>query len=83
MLTTNQPIDPGEGSFSWTPTAAEGSGVYALTFRVTDNGSPNLIDEETIQVTVTNPGSVQITGVTLSSPGSITLELVPEPARTY
>jgi len=76
-------IDSGEGSFSWTPTAAEGSGVYALTFRVTDNGSPNLIDEETIQVTVTNPGSVQITGVTHSSPGSITLEWVTQPGRTY
>jgi len=76
-------IDPNNGVFSWTPTAVVGAGVYSLTIRVTDNGSPSLSNEETIQVTVTNPGAVQITGATLLFPGSLTLEWATEPGRTY
>ena len=33
-------IDPVSGVFSWTPTEAQGPGVYAITVLVTDNGSP-------------------------------------------
>jgi VCBS repeat-containing protein len=40
------------GNFSWTPTEAQGPGSYDITVRVTDNGSPNLDDFETITVTV-------------------------------
>ena len=40
------------GDFTWTPTEAQGPGVYPITIRVTDNGTPNLFDEETINVTV-------------------------------
>jgi len=40
------------GDFTWTPTEADGPGVYSITVRVTDNGSPVLSDSETIQVTV-------------------------------
>ena len=40
------------GSFTWTPTEAQGPGVYTVTVRVTDNGSPALDDFETIQITV-------------------------------
>jgi len=45
-------IDPVSGAFSWTPTEAQGPGLYPVTVRVTDNGSPILDDSETITITV-------------------------------
>ena len=33
-------IDPATGVFTWTPTEAQGPGVYPVTVRVTDNGRP-------------------------------------------
>ncbi|MBS1706181.1 MAG: putative Ig domain-containing protein [Armatimonadetes bacterium] len=40
------------GVFTWTPTEAQGPGSYSFDVVVTDNGSPNLSDSETITVTV-------------------------------
>jgi putative Ig domain-containing protein len=40
----------GAGAFSWTPTEAQGPGVYRVTIVVTDEGS--LTDSEEIQITV-------------------------------
>lgn len=45
-------INPSTGLFSWTPTEAQGFGVYNVIVRVTDNGSPAMFDEETVQITV-------------------------------
>ena len=45
-------IDPGTGQFTWTPDEADGPGVYTITVRVGDDGSPTLDDFETLQVTV-------------------------------
>jgi uncharacterized protein (UPF0179 family) len=45
-------INATTGVFSWTPTEAQGPGVYPITVRVTDNGSPAMSDFETINVTV-------------------------------
>ncbi len=45
-------IDGPSGAFSWTPTEAQGPGSYPITVRVTDDGTPNLSDSETITVTV-------------------------------
>ena len=45
-------IHPVTGLFNWTPTEAQGPGVYPVTVRVTDDGSPNLSDFETINITV-------------------------------
>ncbi|MCA9120825.1 MAG: alpha/beta fold hydrolase [Planctomycetales bacterium] len=45
-------IHPQTGVFTWTPTEAQGPGTYNITVRVTDNGTPNLDDFETIEVTV-------------------------------
>ncbi|AFY50369.1 RHS repeat-associated core domain protein [Nostoc sp. PCC 7524] len=42
-------IDPVQGTFSWTPTTA---GLYPITIRVKDDGSPILEDFEIIQVAV-------------------------------
>jgi FlaG/FlaF family flagellin (archaellin) len=55
------------GVFTWTPTEAQGPGDYSITVRVTDNGSPNLYDEETINVHV-NEVATPVT-VTLLSDG--------------
>ena len=44
-------IDPATGAFTWIPTSAQ-IGSATFTVRVTDNGTPNLYDEETITVTV-------------------------------
>ena len=40
------------GLFSWTPTEAQGPGLYTFDVVVTDDGAPNLGDSETIIVTV-------------------------------
>ena len=45
-------IDPNSGVFTWTPTEAQGPGSYAFSVAVTDNGTPNLADSESITVTV-------------------------------
>src|SRR5207248_2933094 len=45
-------IDPTTGVFSWTPTEAQGPGIYSVTIRVSDNGSPSLDDAETISISV-------------------------------
>jgi hypothetical protein len=45
-------IHPTTGVFTWVPTEAQGPGVYPVTVRVTDNGTPNLSDEENITITV-------------------------------
>ena len=44
-------MTPG-GVFSWTPTEAQGPGMFTFDVVVTDDGSPNLADSETITVTV-------------------------------
>ena len=56
-------IDASTGLFTWTPTEAQGPGVYPVTIRVTDNGSPILSDSETIQITV---GEVNIAPILAS-----------------
>ena len=45
-------IDPATGVFSWTPTENQGPGIYDVTVRVADDGTPALSDVETIQITV-------------------------------
>jgi hypothetical protein len=58
---TGASITPG-GVFIWTPTGAQ-VGSHSITIRVTDNGVPNLYDEETISVTVTtHPTTLTYTG---------------------
>ena len=44
-------LTPG-GAFTWTPSEAQGPGVYTLTVRVSDDGSPALDDFETLTITV-------------------------------
>ena len=49
---TGASIDPTTGNFTWTPSESQGPGTYDVPVRVTDNGTPNLSDFETIEVTV-------------------------------
>ena len=44
-------FDPATGAFDWTPTESQ-QGAYNVTFSVTDDGSPNLSDAETVTITV-------------------------------
>jgi hypothetical protein len=48
---TGASITPG-GVFTWTPHETNGPGVFTITVRVTDNGTPALDDFETITITV-------------------------------
>ena len=53
-LPTGATLDPSTGAFSWTPTYDQ-SGTYpGVVFTVTDDGTPNRSDSETITITVTN-----------------------------
>ncbi|HOW24678.1 MAG TPA: putative Ig domain-containing protein, partial [Bacteroidales bacterium] len=45
-------INPNTGAFSWTPSELQGGGSYTVTITVTDNGTCNLSDSETITITV-------------------------------
>src|SRR5262249_7086232 len=42
---------------TWTPTESQGPGTYAVTVRVTDNGSPPLSDTKTFNVVVNEVNS--------------------------
>ena len=53
-------IDPTTGRFTWTPSEAQGPGVYVFTVVVTDNNTPNLADSEKIIVTVNETNSPPI-----------------------
>ena len=50
------------GAFSWTPTEAQGPGSFTFTVRVTDNGTPNLSDTESITVTVSEVNEAPVLG---------------------
>jgi len=49
---TGASIDAVSGVFAWTPGESQGPGVYVFDVVVTDDGSPNLTDSESITVTV-------------------------------
>ena len=52
------------GVFTWTPSEAQGPGVFSFDVVVTDDGTPNLEDRETITVTV-NEVNVAPVGVVI------------------
>ena len=55
-------IDPVTGVFTWTPTEAQGPGSYTFDVVVTDDGTPNLNDFETITVTVNEVNVAPVLG---------------------
>jgi hypothetical protein len=63
-------INAASGLLTWTPTEAQGPGVYTITVRVTDNGSPSMSDTKSFQVTV---NEVNLPPVLSSVPASATI----------
>lgn len=57
---TGASINPTTGVFSWTPSEAQGPGIYGVTVRVTDNGTPSLDDSETILITVSEVNAAPV-----------------------
>lgn len=53
-------INSTNGIFTWTPTEAQGPGVYNIIVRVTDNNLPPASDAKTFQVTVTETNQAPI-----------------------
>lgn len=53
-------INATTGGFSWTPTEAQGPGVYNITVRVTDNNLPPASDAKVFQVTVNETNQAPI-----------------------
>jgi hypothetical protein len=53
-------INPASGVFTWTPTEAQGPGVYNITVRVTDNNLPPASDAKIFQVTVTESNQAPV-----------------------
>jgi hypothetical protein len=54
------------GLFTWTPAEDQGPGVYPLTIRVTDNGSPSMSATQRINITVNEVNNAPILAPILS-----------------
>lgn len=55
-------VDPATGVFSWTPTEAQGPGLFQIGIIVTDNGTPTLAAARSFVVTVAEVNSVPTIG---------------------
>ena len=55
-------IDPLTGEFSWTPSEAQGPGVYTFDVVVTDDGTPVLDDTEEVTLTVLEVNRAPVLG---------------------
>ena len=73
-------INANTGVFSWTPAEARGPGVYTVTVRVRDNGSPVLSAQQDVTITVTEvnrtPTLGAISNKTVTRPNSLTFTAV-------
>lgn len=75
-------IDSQTGQFTWTPHEPDGPGVFEMTVRVTDSGSPSLSSTETFTVTVNEvnaaPTTTGLGNVTVNEDADDTVvELLP------
>jgi hypothetical protein len=70
-------VNPISGAFTWTPTGAPAPSTNRITFRVTDNGSPNLSDEKSFSVIVTPLAQVLTLRITPSGSNLIISANVP------
>jgi hypothetical protein len=57
---TGMSINAASGVLTWTPTEAQGPGVYTVAVRVTDNGSPAQSDTKSFDVTVAEANSAPV-----------------------
>jgi hypothetical protein len=70
-------------TFNWTPAEDQGPGTNAVTFRVTDNGSPNMGDFETITIVVSSAAELRLIDITISGSGAVTLNWSSQAGNTY
>jgi hypothetical protein len=63
---TGAGINATNGLFTWTPTEAQGPGLYSVTVRVTDNGSPTLSASQTITITANEVNNAPVLAPLLS-----------------
>ena len=61
-LPTGASFDPTTATFSWTPGYDQAGTHAGIVFTVTDDGSPNLADSETITITVNNVNRPPVLG---------------------
>jgi hypothetical protein len=73
-------INPNNGLFIWTPTAAQTPSTNQVTVRVTDNGDPALSATQTFTITVLNLPNGNSTGI---SGNVLTLTWPTVPGKTY
>ncbi len=55
-------INAASGVFTWTPTEAQGPGIYNITVRVTDNNLPPVSDAKIFQVNVNETNQAPVLG---------------------
>jgi RHS repeat-associated protein len=58
MIPVGASIDSRTGVFRWATTIAISPGVYPITVRVEDQGSPNLYDTKSTTITLSEPGCI-------------------------
>ncbi len=75
-------INPSSGVFSWTPTSGNPPGLYVVTVRVTDNGSPQLSDAKPVNITVSSIPPL-ILEAQLNQNGGLVLNWATQPQKTY
>src|SRR5258707_11836723 len=66
---TGATINSATGAFSWTPTEAQGPGVYPVTVTATDNGSPVMSGSASFTITVNEVNSAPV----VTNPGNQTV----------
>jgi len=76
-------INPTNGLFTWTPSAAQASSTNFITVRVTDNGSPELSDVKTFSIVVNRVTELRLIELTMSSSGVVTLNWSSQDGKTY
>src|SRR3989442_1015049 len=57
---TGATLNASTGAFSWTPTEAQGPGVYPVTVTATDNGSPVMSGSASFTITVNEVNSAPV-----------------------
>ncbi|HNB52576.1 MAG TPA: tandem-95 repeat protein, partial [Anaerolineales bacterium] len=67
-------VDPSTGEFTWTPSEAQGPGVYPITLRVTDDGTPALSATQSFTITVNEVNAVPtVSNFTKTAPVNATI----------
>ncbi len=61
-LALGMSIDANTGVFNWTPTEGQGGAIPSVTVTVTDNGTGNLVDSETLTITVADTNAAPVLG---------------------